>query len=156
MRPAPGAAALLLLLLSLDAGAASVYKWVDKNGVVHYDDTQTTNSQRLTREYMDKRKIAADPGWTGPIPGRFVADVERQCSNARERLASYRSAAKLFGRDPEGNSYPLSKQQRALMIAETDRDAKRYCAPGAAKKLYAEKLAAQAAELAKPQPRVRR
>lgn len=145
MRPC---ALLLAALAAATAQAAGVYKWVDRNGVVHYDDTQVVYSQRMTREYMDQRQIAADPGWTGPVPGAFVEEVEKQCSNNRERLGNYQNAKQLFGRDPSGNSYPLTPRQVALMVAETERDAKRYCQPDAARKLYIEKMAAAS----KPRP----
>lgn len=142
----------LLLFIAASAAPSSVYRWVDKNGVVHYDDL-TTGAERLTRDYLDKREIADQPEWAGVIPGEFVADVELRCAQNRERLANYRSASSLYGRDPSGNTYPLSSTQARLMIAETEREASYYCRDKAARKIYAERQAEQRAQQAEVAPK---
>lgn len=141
---------LLALGLTLAAAVAQaagvtpspgVYKWVDRHGVVHYDDT-TTTAERMTREYLDKRNLPDEPEWAGVIPGEFVAEVEQRCSLSRERLAGYRSASALYGRDPSGNTYPLSRTQAKLMIAESEREVAYWCRDQAVRKIYAERQAA--------------
>ena len=130
--------ALLLLALVASSAQAGVYKWKDANGVMHYDDSQYVNSLRMTREYMDKRRVPADPGWSGAVPSDFVEKVERDCAHAQERLANYRDAAQIFGRDPSGTVYAMSEREAALMIAGIERESVRYCQPDAARKLYRE------------------
>jgi hypothetical protein len=135
---------------SFGAVASSVYRWVDKNGLVHYDDTSSGGS-KMTREYLEDRKIAEQPEWVGAIPGDFSAEVGLRCTNARERLANYRTAPQIYGRDPSGNVYPLSSTQQRLMLAEIKAESDRYCQPGAARRVYAERLAADKAERARKQ-----
>lgn len=128
----------LLMCCVAPALAAGVYKWTDRDGIVHYDDTQLVDSTKMTREYMDQRKIPASTNYTGPIPQAFIDDVQKRCSQAGERVRNYRSAGQLYGRTPDGIEYLLSPRQVALMVAETEAIEKRYCAPNAAKKLFAE------------------
>lgn len=139
---------LALLLLATSASAASVYRWVDRNGVVHYDDTNSTGT-RMTREYLAGRDIPEEPEWSGTIPGDIVAEVRQRCSNARARLQEYRSAPQIYGRDPSGNVYALSPAQSRLMMAEIQAEADRYCAPGATRQAYADRIAAVKAERAR-------
>lgn len=132
------------------AGASSVYRWVDKNGMVHYDDT-SSGATKLTRGYLEERIIPDEPEWVGAIPAAFTAEVTQRCSNARERLANYRSAPEIYGRDPSGNVYPLSPTQARLMLAEIQAESDRYCQPDAPRRIYAETLSARKAEQARKQ-----
>lgn len=128
--------ALSLLLGTVQA--ASVYRWVDENGVVHYDDTRSSGT-RLTRQYLDDRVIADEPAWAGVIPGELLAEVEQRCANSRERLLNYRAAPVIYGHDPSGNVYTLSATQSKLMLAEIQAEADRYFAPDAARRIHAER-----------------
>lgn len=141
-------ASILLMTGVASAQAASVYKWTDSDGIVHYDDTQLVDSTKMTREYMDQRQIPASTTYTGPIPQAFIDDVQRRCNQARERVQNYRSANQLYGRTPDGIEYLLSPRQVALMVAETEQLEKRYCAANAAKTLFAQ----EAQLVAEPAP----
>ncbi len=130
-------AALAVLPLTSSA-AGGVYKWTDGSGATHYDD-RSVQGQLITRDYINQRQIKATPDWLGVVPADFVADVSLRCSQLSGRLQDYRGASQLFGRDPDGNVYALSASQAGLLIAETRRDAARYCRPNAAQLLYAER-----------------
>jgi hypothetical protein len=138
------------LAWSGNAVSASVYRWIDKNGEVHYDDT-SSGGRKLTREFLDERVVPDEPEWVGVIPSDFVAEVQQRCSNAKERLASYGSAPVIYGRDPSGNTYTLSPTQARLMIAEIQGESDRYCAPDAPRRIYTERIAAVKAERARKQ-----
>ena len=140
MRPSALIAFVLLALDGAAQAAPGVFKWVDKDGIIHYDDI-TSGGERLTREYLDKREIPDQPEWAGAIPGEFVAAVVERCELNRERLANYRAASSLYGRDPSGNTYPLSKTQAKLMIAETERETAYFCSDNAARRIYTERQA---------------
>lgn len=147
-------AVVLLLgsaLASFDSQARSVYRWVDKNGLVHYDDT-SSGGTKMTREYMDDRVIPDEPEWKGVIPGDLVAEVRQRCSNAKERLANYRAAPVIYGRDPSGNVYTLSPTQARLMLAEIQAESDRYCRPDAPRRVFEERRAQAKAERSKPAP----
>lgn len=117
------------------AEAASVYKWVDRQGVVQYDD-QTRTAERLTRASIAKRAVASSPSARAPVD--FIAEVARHCQDVSTRRASYASARELYGRDPAGNQYRFSDYQMALERARLADEMRRFCQPLAAEKLLAE------------------
>jgi hypothetical protein len=139
-----GASALVAAFCSMTASANSVYRWVDRNGVAHYDDTSTT-SDKMTLEYLAKREIAPAADWNGQVPAELILEAKDQCANFKDRLSDTRGASQLYGRDPSGNSYPLSASQAHLLIQETERQTNYWCRPDAARKIYAEGIARQRA-----------
>lgn len=141
-------AGLLAALLPPAGAVAAVggaYKWVDRDGGVHYDDS-SIYAQRLTREYIASRRIPEQPDWVGIVPAAWVAEVELLCSLSRERLSNYRNASTVYGREPGGLVYPMSQNQVGLLIAETERDSRRYCAADAARRYMNERIAAAQAQ----------
>lgn len=142
------AVALLAVIATSSAFANGVYRWVDRSGMVHYDDT-STGREKMTLEYLAKREIAPATDWNGEIPADLILEAKDQCANTKDRLASTRGAKQLYGRDPSGNSYPLSASQAHLLISQTERESQYWCRPEAAKKIYAEQIArARAAQQA--------
>ena len=140
-----GVAALVAMLGCATASASSVYRCVDRAGNVHFDDT-STNQEKMTLEYLAKREIAPASDWTGEVPAQLTLEAKDQCANLKDRLANTRGASQLYGRDPSGNSYPLSATQVHLLIEETEAQTHYWCRPDAARKIYAEGLARQRAE----------
>ena len=145
-RRATAAAAALaaLLCLPLTAYAAGIYKRVDETGKLEYTDKNLSDSSRITRRYLASRHIP--PRDHAPPSPEFVA-VAAACENQKDRLRLYRSATKLYARDPGNNRVPLSDRQRRLMIAETELEVQKLCRPRAAEQLIAEyrqRLAAEA------------
>lgn len=127
------------LALPLAASAAgSVYKWVDAQGVVHFDD-QSRLAERLTRQSIARRFIAGEA--TATAPAELVAEVQRRCTDLRERAAGMAQSTALFGRDPAGNVYRLSERQMALERAEADQARDYYCRDDAPRLIYEELLA---------------
>lgn len=127
--------ALAALLLPAAAGAAGVYKWVDRNGVVHYDDSSRLG-ERLSRASIANRYIEVDPRAT--VPEELVRDVAAACAAARERSEAYETADALYGRDPFGNTVRLTDNQVRLEVGTLQRERRRYCRPNAAERLLAE------------------
>lgn len=139
------AVTLALAAFAATTPAAGVYRWVDRDGIVHYDDTNT-GGRKMTRAYMDDRVIPETPEWEGVIPGELIAEVEQRCAHAKERLVQYQSAPEIYGRDPSGNVYRLSPNQARLMIGEIQTEASHYCRPDAPRRIFAERRAAAKAE----------
>lgn len=139
MRPSPRHWLFVTLLaLAVPAANAGVYKWVDAKGQTHYDD-RSVSGQLVTREVINQRVIAAAPDWaSAAVPADYAQRVGARCAELGARLQAYRSAVQLFGRDPDGQVYAMSSRQAGLAIAETKRDARLYCAPDAARQLYAQ------------------
>lgn len=125
----------LLLLTGAVHAAGGVFKWVDGHGVTHYDD-QSLLAQRMTRATIARGYVAADP--TATVSADYVAEVADQCTDLRQRSASFADARELYGRDPIGNQYRLSENQVALERARLAQETTRYCQPLAAQALLAE------------------
>lgn len=139
-RTSIAALGLLGILWGCESSARSVYRWVDKNGVVHYDDIHS-GGQKMTREHFEGRDIPEQPGWTGVVPREVIIEVGRRCANSRERLVNYRNAPVIYGRDPSGNTYQLSPAQARLMLTEIHNEIDTYCAEDAPGRIYAERIA---------------
>lgn len=139
--PTALALAILFAVVAQSAGAQSVYRWVDEQGRIHYDDLNSSRGQRVTREYMAKRSIPDEPDWTGIISGELVAEVRQRCDNARGRLKSYGDAPEIYGRDPSGNVYKLSPTQAHLMLDEIRQETAYYCGADAPRRVYEDRKA---------------
>lgn len=115
------------------ASAAAVFKWLDRDGSVHYDD-QHRFEQRLTQAYLSERRVP--PKADATTPPAFIRAVDADCRLARERAEVTARASEVYGRDPFGNVYRLSPRQQLLERKVAERDIARYCAADAAERLY--------------------
>ena len=127
--------ACALLLCGTAQAAGGVFKWVDRNGTVRYDD-QSLLAERLTRASIARNAVAADARAT--VPEDFVREVAEQCRDLKERSSSYAEARAIFGNDPAGNQYRFSANQVALEVAQLKEQSQRYCRPLAAQYLLVE------------------
>lgn len=146
----PCAVLLLALLPAAAQAAGGVFRWVDRGGVVHYDD-QSLLQERMTRATIARGSVPADAKATVPV--EFVVAVARQCQDLRERSNSYAEAAEIFARDPAGNQYRLSETQAALERARLAQDTRAFCGPLASEKLLAKAMAALAEAEARNAPK---
>jgi len=124
-----------LLLAASAQAAGGVFRWVDRNGVMRYDD-QNLLAERLTHASIARGSVAADAKAT--IPAELVAEVAKQCGDLKERSESYAQARAIYGSDPVGNQYRFSPTQVALEVARLREETRRYCRPLAAQYLLAE------------------
>lgn len=151
------AAGLSLILVAAPAAMAqdaSVFKWVDAEGVPHYSDQPPADasaeelnirfrrSDRAMAQNQAKPKTAA--GETAPAPGasgnettpssveeaeRQLAQAERQatCEKAKERVAKYSNARRLYKLEPNGERIYLSDEEIDAERAEANRAVKEWC-----------------------------
>lgn len=136
---------LVLVLASVPAAAADVYKWIDAGGVVHYSDTEPTPELKAQRLHLagmstsDVKAGATDPSDPANAPagpdnareGTQVSSVqsaERRCSDARNNLEVLQSKFAV-GFDAQGNGKPevLDDQGRQLQIARAQTTIATYC-----------------------------
>ncbi|HET7370265.1 MAG TPA: DUF4124 domain-containing protein [Gammaproteobacteria bacterium] len=99
-----GVAALAVSLAAPAFGASSseIYKWVDKNGVVHYGDQVPPEYARQKREVINRQGMTVDVLPAQKTPAELAAERERrEAAAARQRqqqrdqllLNAYRSVA---------------------------------------------------------------
>ena len=136
---------LVLVLASVPAAAAVVYKWIDPGGVVHYSDTEPAPELKAERMHLigtstgDAKAGATDQGDAAiPAPaaetareGTQVSSVQsaaRRCSEARNNLEVLQSKFAV-GFDAQGNGKPevLDEQGRKMQIARAQTLIATYC-----------------------------
>jgi len=136
---------LALVLASVPAAAADVYKWIDAGGVVHYSDTEPAPELKAERLHLagtstvEAKAGAADrtdetnpaPGADAPREGTQVSSVqsaERRCSEARNNLEVLQSKFAV-GFDAQGNGKPevLDDRGRQAQIARAQTLIATYC-----------------------------
>lgn len=119
---------LLLLLLpaiALPAAAAdTLYRWTDEDGVVHYTDTPPSGDD------YDTRTIVADPPPPPPAPAQTpeqLAQAER-CERLQANLATLQDNEQVrMDLDGDGESEPLSPEQRQQQVERTTNQIARLC-----------------------------
>jgi hypothetical protein len=141
MRQWTGAALAAILLwaqcqFGVATAAGGVYKWVDAQGQVHYDDHSLVRGTRLTQALLADRRVAADPDYSGPVPAEWVAAFARDCALAKARGETLLNAEAVYGITPDGDEFRYTDQQRRLMMLETAEAARSVCAPGAARAAF--------------------
>jgi len=141
---------LLFFLLLLVAGAASaeVYRWVDEQGQVHFEDRSQSQSATGARSYAPPASAADNPQQrmdkTRKLLNAYQAERQqareqkqqrqqeqakrtRQCAIARDRLRQYQQYGAVYRLDEAGKRVYLSEQERAALIQRSRDDIARWC-----------------------------
>lgn len=115
-----------------------IYRWVDKNGRVHYTDSPTSNSQEVAAPNVPMVGDSENPG--EPSPGGAgdgtppaAANTPQgdpnseACKQARDNLASYQKAARIVQTDASGKEVEVNDDQRIKLIERTQGEVKSLC-----------------------------
>jgi len=151
---AAGLSLLLATTLPAVAQDASVYKWVDAEGVPHYSDQPPADAaaqelnirfrrtDRSMAQNQAKPKTAAGESVPAPTTESSSAEsasaeeAERQqvlaerkatCEKAKERVAKYSNARRLYKPGPDGERIYLSDEEIDAERAEANRAVKEWC-----------------------------
>ena len=125
----------LLLAAAGVAYADQVYRWVDKDGHVHYsqtppastavnaqslnisapppDPTTLHNEQNLAKELKDKDKKNQDAQQKAQADAQKQAQQKQQCDSLRSRLQILLQSARVATMDAQGNKTFMSDDDRA-------------------------------------------
>lgn len=139
---------VVLLLLTVPClASAELYKWVDKNGQVHYserppsagtyepvkpappaanpsptvespDESVEENDDRRAEE-LEKRKLAA--------AAAEKENRDTRCRMAKAHLAGLKQTSRTFTTDEAGNRYYYSEQERADQFAQVEQVIDKEC-----------------------------
>lgn len=129
---------LILLLAALVTTAAlaqgAVYKWVDKNGNVHYSSVPPTSTLAPTA-IVNTADDSVAAARNAPSAASAVAalttvkgDDSPACKSARETLAKYLSATYLYTLGKDGKQQKLDAQQQAAAVAQAKNTVTQACA----------------------------
>jgi len=120
-------------------GVAEIYKWVDKNGRVHYDDKPPVTGQKelmnineesnavkgLSEDRAEKRKKLLDAidedrqqkKEKEAKAKKKKKKLTKQCHHARDSLKSYERSSSVYDLDKDGNRITLPGSVRDKIIA---------------------------------------
>lgn len=129
---------LILLLAALVTTAAlaqgAVYKWMDKNGNVHYSSVPPTSTLAPTA-IVNTADYSVAAARNAPSAASAVAalttvkgDDSPACKSARETLAKYLSATYLYTLGKDGKQQKLDAQQQAAAVAQAKNAVTQSCA----------------------------
>ena len=141
---------LLFFMMPLVVNA-SVYKWVDENGKVHYGDQPKTSQPTVEMKVDD---TAPAPSYSGDELSReekrerllqsmeedradkqemrekqkAVKEKNRQrCNRYRDQMRHYERASSLYKLDKDGNRVYMSDGERARATKNLQANIKKYC-----------------------------
>lgn len=134
-----------LLVLCSESVSADVYRWVDKDGKVHYTDKKPapeaeditrqvskqnidTSSEELRKveQILRKEKPADQDFYNAPDPEEQAQRTQR-CKAARQRQAKISGRVIFIGDD--GKVVKVTEQERQHMLAELNGIISENCAP---------------------------
>jgi hypothetical protein len=130
----------LILFFSFSLHAASIQKWVDDDGNVHYGDAPPVNTKT---ESVRVQRAPSNPGRALPRLNTTPADdsatttaqqdAERaeqmkvNCDRARQNLSTLNTSGRVKLREPDGEARYLNAEERAERVVQAENDIKTYC-----------------------------
>lgn len=125
-------ALIVLFGLCSATQAATMYKWVDDDGNVHYDQSPPTDreSEKLESKTSTKTPTPAAAEQASDQPPKVTEDdntrIKKQnCEAARRNLEIYKRSAKIL--QPDGTELVLSDEMRAEKLRQVQEDIKKFC-----------------------------
>lgn len=128
-------AAIAIAAFSLSASADQVYRWVDKDGRVHYsqtppsstgvnaqtlninppppDPTTLQNDQKMAQQNQDRDKQAEDAQKKDQQAQQEQAQRQKECDYLQQRLQVLQQSARVATVDAQGNKTYVSDDDRA-------------------------------------------
>ncbi len=138
---------LLLLIFASTAFSASVYKWKDADGNIHYGDRPTIDSaeevkvrtghkpdqslkgrqqkrDRLLEIFDEERNEKRSDQ---ALAAQQKTEQQQKCSNARDKLEQYRTAGYLYKLDDNGNRTILEDEAHAGALEMAEDSVNHWC-----------------------------
>lgn len=141
--------AALIVLATLPALAAEVYRSIDERGTVVYSDRPRSEGEELisvdTRRGSARRAVEAEPaaasaaaaGTTSetlsvevrrdPTAQELAADRAKNCAVAQQRADQYRASHRLFRNLPNGEREYLTDAELSEARAKAEADVAAWC-----------------------------
>lgn len=120
-------AAATLLAATAAAQDTKLYRWVDKDGHVHYGD-QPAPSTNASEVDLHAINTADSPG-----DAAKAADADKQaaaCKTKGDQLKSYQNATSITETDALGNKHEYTQQQQQQLVANTQKYLQDNCGGG--------------------------
>jgi hypothetical protein len=138
----------LLLLLAAPQTSAEIYRWVDAQGQVHFEDRSEAQRGSGTRSYKAPAAAAADPQQrldkTRKLLNAYQSERQqarerqekqqeelakrtRQCATARDNLRRYQEYGGIYRLDDQGKRVYLSDRERDALISQSRDEIAQWC-----------------------------
>jgi len=123
-----GLVAVSLFLCGVAGADGTLYRWVDKDGHVHYgDDPAAVNNARE----VAPNPLNAGSGSSSGGDDAAAAKQAAECKNKGEVLGRYKNAATINETDALGNTREFSAEEKDQLIAKTQKYLDDHCAAAA-------------------------
>lgn len=137
-----------LLLVTAPGAIAEVYRWVDAQGQVHFEDRSQAQSSSGARSYTPPAAASENPQQrldkTRKLLNAYQSERQqareqqeqqkqelakrtRQCAVARDNLRQYQQYGGIYRLDDDGKRVYLSDQERDTLMQRTRDDIARFC-----------------------------
>ena len=146
----------LILIAVSSASAKQVYKWVDKDGKVHYSDRpqdesaqaieikdKITPEQQLEAKRRAKELIrlqnrranieienAQDAKREQQKSEKEAQELKRSCELAKQSIEDLKAQVRLFTRKDDGEVEWMNDEKRKSELAKVEKDFAQYCSSG--------------------------
>ena len=137
-------------VFSASAVAGEIYKWVDEDGNVHYEDrptgddvervavvsNNTSNSsvqagidrrRAYEASQADARSAREEEKRKAEEVAKIAAEREQKCADSRARMERYLQARRLYKEDEQGGREYLDDEQVMEARAQAQEDIQAYC-----------------------------
>lgn len=115
---------LLATLFAAGVTAGEVYKWVDKDGKVHYGDKPKHEAQPVAPKIGATASESADPDAANKEAARTA-----NCARKKTQLDGYRKTPSIKETNGLGETREYSEAERQKLIAVTEQQVTAACAP---------------------------
>ena len=108
----------LVAALNADAAGGKLYRWVDKDGHVHFSDQPAPAAQEVKAKLPNSADAAT------------AVDADKQaadCQRKKDQLAAYRSAIKVSETNSIGQTREYSEDEKAKLIELTEKSVREAC-----------------------------
>ena len=130
----------MLIICSVSIAESQVYKWIDKNGRVHYSSSPPRKSQNTQKVNIEEKNKFSDSGATQPTPNsidqegidgndenakidaataKVQAEICDKLKLSREQLK--KSGIRLVTVDADGKKNPLNEAQKKKRLSEINK-----------------------------------
>lgn len=130
---------ICLLIAALLSGSvladSTIYKWVDKDGQVHYSTVPHSSDAKPINVVNSAQGLAPA---AGTVAGSAAADSQipaispndsAACKAAKQKLGQYMSADVLYTKMPDGKQKELSSDEKAKVVQRARNDVTVACTP---------------------------
>ena len=116
------------LLLCAAAGAdPTLYRWVDKDGHVHYGDQAAANARPVNPHMLNGGEDTSAAN-----DDAKAAEADKQaaaCKSKSDELNRYKGATTITETESLGNSREFTPEQKDQLVAKTQKYVDDHCAP---------------------------